>query len=198
MANINLLPWREERRAAKQKRFMTGMALAVIVTALVLILVWYGYVDAIDRQEDRNQRLKTEITELDKKIKEIRHIEKLNAQLLARMDVVETLQSSRSSAVNFFNELARTLPEGVYLGSVSARGQALTIVGEAQSNARVSAYMRALDSSPWFEQPELVVIKTKSVGKGASAVRTSSFTLKVTQLTQAKDPDVESTEGESE
>ena len=195
MANINLLPWREERRAAKQKRFVTSLALAVVVTALILILVWYGYVDAISQQEDRNRRLNTEIGHLDKKIKEIRHLEKLKAQLIARMDVVETLQASRSSAVNFFNELARTLPEGVYLGSVSVRGNALTIVGEAQSNARVSAYMRALDSSPWFEQPELVVIKTKSVGKGSGAVRSSSFTLKVTQLTQAKDPDVESAEG---
>lgn len=195
MANINLLPWREERRAAQQKRFVTSLALAVLVTALVLIVIWYAYVDAIGRQEDRNQRLKTEISLLDVKIKEIRHLEKLKTQLVARMDVVETLQASRSSAVNFFNELARTLPEGVYLGSVSVRGNALTIVGEAQSNARVSAYMRALESSPWFEQPELVVIKTKSLGKGAAAVRSSSFTLTVRQLAQAKGPEVDDAKG---
>lgn len=189
MAHINLLPWREERRVKLQKRFIGSMVLASIVTVLILLLIWYGYLDAISRQEARNQRLNTEIKQLDKKIKEIRHLEKLKAQLVARMDVVERLQASRSSAVNFFNELARTLPEGVYLSSVSVAKNRLTIVGEAQSNARVSAYMRALESSPWFTQPELVVIKTKAVGKGASAVRSSSFTLKVRQLTKAKTPD---------
>lgn len=88
--------------------------------------------------------------------------------------------------MHFFNELARTLPEGVYLSSVSVVKNRLTISGEAQSNARVSAYMRALDSSPWFTQPDLVVIKTQSLGKGSNAVRSSSFTLTVKQLVKPK------------
>lgn len=182
MAHINLLPWRAARRAKIQKRFFATMAASALTTALVLVAVWYGYVNAIGQQEDRNQRLKEEIKLLDKQIKEIRDLEKLKAQLLARMEVVERLQASRSGAVHFFNELARTLPEGVYLSSVSVVKNRLTISGEAQSNARVSAYMRALDSSPWFTQPDLVVIKTQSLGKGSNAVRSSSFTLTVKQL----------------
>lgn len=191
MAHINLLPWREERRAKLQKRFIAAMVVSAAVTILVLVAVWYGYLTAISQQEDRNQRLNTEIKQLDKKIKEIRHLEKLKAQLVARMEVVERLQASRSGAVHFFNELARTLPEGVYLSSVSVAKNRLTISGEAQSNARVSAYMRALESSPWFTQPDLVVIKTQSVGKGSNAVRSSSFTLTVKQLVKPKPADAE-------
>ncbi|MDD9893425.1 MAG: PilN domain-containing protein [Gammaproteobacteria bacterium] len=178
MAHINLLPWREEKRAAKQKRFVTGMVAAVVVAALAVGGVWYGYSSTIDHQISRNDRLRAEIFELDKKIKEIRELEKLKSQLIARMEVVENLQASRSAPVHFFNEIARTLPEGVHLGSVAMNGQSLTIAGEAQSNARVSSYMRALEASPWFDSPELVVIKTQTKG----AVRTSNFTLRVKQV----------------
>lgn len=180
MAHINLLPWREEKRAAKQKRFVTALVAAVAVTALAVAGVWYGYSSAIDHQNSRNDRLRAEIVELDKKITEIRELEKLKSQLLARMEVVENLQASRSAPVHFFNEIAKTLPEGIYLASVSMSGQNLTIVGEAQSNARVSAYMRALEASPWFESPELVVIKTKATG----TVRSSNFTLRVRQVAE--------------
>lgn len=178
MAHINLLPWREERRAAKQKRFVTAMAAAVVMTALVIGLIWYGYSSAVAHQNDRNERLRSEIRILDKKITEIRELEKLKGQLLARMEVVENLQASRSAPVNFFNELAKTLPEGIYLSSVAMAGESITIVGSAQSNARVSAYMRALEASPWLTKPELVVIKTQAKG----AVRSSHFTLRVKQI----------------
>lgn len=180
MAHINLLPWREERRALKQKRFVGALVSAVVITALAVAAVWYGYSSAIAHQESRNDRLRAEISELDKKIKEIRELEKLKSQLLARMEVVENLQASRSAPVHFFNEIARTLPEGVYLDSVATSGQNLTIIGEAQSNGRVSAYMLALEASPWFESPELVVIKTQSNG----TVRSSNFTLRVRQVAE--------------
>jgi type IV pilus assembly protein PilN len=182
VARINLLPWREERRAAKQKRLVIATVAAVVVTVLVVAAVWYGYLTAIEHQTARNDRLRAEIAELDKKITEIRELERLKSQLLSRMEVVENLQASRSAPVHFFNEITRTLPEGVYLDSVAMSGQNLTIVGEAQSNARVSAYMRALESSPWFAEPELVVIKTQANG----VVRSSSFTLRVRQLAEEK------------
>lgn len=189
MASINLLPWREERRAAKQKRFTFATVAAVIATVLAVAAVWYGYSTAIDHQNARNDRLRAEIAELDKKIKEIRELEKLKSQLLSRMEVVENLQASRSAPVHFFNEIARTLPEGIYLHSITMKGQSLNIVGEAQSNARVSAYMRALESSPWFAEPELVVIKTQAKG----TVRSSHFTLRVKQLAEAQAEDEEGT-----
>lgn len=182
MAHINLLPWREARRAEQQKRLITGLAAAVAVTVLLVAAVWYGYVMAVDYQVARNDRLRAEIAEIDKKIREIRELEKLKSQLLARMDVVENLQTSRSAPVYFFNEIARTLPEGIYLSSITMSGQNITIVGEAQSNARVSAYMRAIEASPWFQSPELVVIKTDTKG----SVRSSSFTLKARQLLEAE------------
>lgn len=186
MAHINLLPWREKRRAERQKRFLTGVVAAVLFTAAVITAVWYAYVAAIDFQAQRNDRLKAEIAVLDKKIVEIKEIERLKGQLLARMEVVENLQASRSAPVHFFNEVARTLPEGIYLDSVSVSGSNITVVGDAQSNARVSAYMRALEASPWFERPELVVIKTQASG----SVRSSHFTLRVKQVAeQASDED---------
>lgn len=181
MAHINLLPWREQRRAAKQKRFVTAAALTAVGTAAGLAAVWYGYSFAIDYQVARNDRLRQEIVQIDKKITEIRELEKLKSQLLARMEVVENLQASRAAPVHFFNEIVRTLPEGIYLNSIAMNDSLLTIVGEAQSNARVSAYMRALEASPWFSAPELVVIKTSAAG----SVRSSNFTLRVQQLAEA-------------
>jgi type IV pilus assembly protein PilN len=176
MAHINLLPWREERRQQRQKNLITALVIAALVAASIVGAAWYSVNQAITFQQNRNQFLQAETRLLDRKIKEITDLEKVKNQLLSRMDVIESLQDSRKQPVHFFNELTTTLPEGVYVLSVKQNGDAVTVSGRAQSNARVSEYMRNIVDSVWFSKPSLVVITTKAAGNGN--VRSSEFTLK--------------------
>jgi len=115
----------------------------------------------IEFQESRNGLLKTEIAKIDEKIKEIKDLEKQRAELVARMNVIQDLQVSRPMVVHLFDELVKTIPEGVYLQSLQQKGLGVTLKGQAQSNARVSAYMRAIDASGWLKNAELKVIKSQ-------------------------------------
>ncbi len=188
MARINLLPWREERRRQQKQEFFMMLAAGAVAAVLVMLLVTWQINQHMDYQNARNRYLQNEIKKLDQQIKEIEALEETRAKLLARKAVIEDLQASRSQMVHLFDALVRTIPEGVRLTSIKQQGQMLTLDGLAQSNARVSAYMRSLDANRWFETPDLMVIKVAEKKKGGQQESKSfgleasykyQFTLKV-------------------
>lgn len=177
MARINLLPWREELRAQQQKDFVVQVALAAVFGAAIWGLWHMQMAGMIENQNSRNSFLQAEIKELDKEIREINDLEKTKANLLARMNVIQELQSNRPMSVHLMDELVRTLPDGVHLTQFQQNSTNLTINGVAQSNARVSAYMRNIDGSDWLASPGLQVIETKKSERS----RTAEFTLTAKQ-----------------
>lgn len=179
---INLLDWRTEASNLRKQQFAATMILGAVVSAGGVGMVTFGVSDAIDFQRQRNDFLRGQIAEMEKKIKEIEELEKVKASLLARMKVIEELQASRTAMVHFFDEILNTLPEGVYIKSLKQSGAAVTIDGVAESNGRVSAYMKNIESSRWFAEPKLVVINTKDVNRR----RQSEFQLQFKNLTKAK------------
>jgi type IV pilus assembly protein PilN len=179
MAHINLLPWREELRKQKQQQFAVVAAGTAILGGLLVLLVHMQMDGLIENQNQRNQFLDQEIAVLDKKIAKIKELEKTKTALLARMDIIQQLQHSRPQSVHLMDQLVYSLPDGVYLNKISQTGAALTLNGIAQSNARVSAYMRNIDSSDWMTQPKLDVIETKD----GERRRTAEFILRANQAT---------------
>lgn len=178
MPRINLLPWRQQERARRQREFGFAAIGAVVAAAAAMLLTSWGYNWAIDRQKERNALLNKEIAELDKQITEILGLEAQKQRLVARMDIITRLQRSRPEVVHVFDQLARTLPDGVYLTSVKQNDKRLELKGIAQSSTRVSTLMRNIEASPWLMNPELQVVETlKSGGSG------SEFTLFATQKT---------------
>lgn len=184
MARINLLPWRDELRKERQKNFLIILGAAVSFTAIVMAGVHYFYVDRIDYQERRNAYLNKEIKKLDEQIREIRTLEATKKKLQAQLDIIQRLQSSRPEIVHLFDELVKTLPEGVYLKSVTQRGNLINIIGTAQSNARVSSYMWNIEKSEWLTSPKLQVISTGSDNRQ----RVSNFTLTMLQTSKQEPP----------
>ncbi|MEN8131986.1 MAG: PilN domain-containing protein [Pseudomonadota bacterium] len=177
MARINLLPWREARRKEQQKNFVST---ALFSAALAAVLVGFVHIQVngvIDYQQRRNKFLENEIKILDNKIKEIKKLESTKKALIERMNVIKNLQATRPGIVHLFDELVRTLPDGVYLSGVKQSENTLNISGKAESNARVSAYMRNIDESDWFKNPTLSVIESKDAKSG----RISSFKLRAIQ-----------------
>jgi len=183
MARINLLPWRDELRKQKQQQFIVVTAGTAVVGGLLVLLAHMQFSGLIDKQNQRNQFLETEIATLEKKIRKIKDLEKTKTALLARMDIIQQLQHSRPQSVHLMDQLVLTLPDGLYLNKISQKGNALTLSGSAQSNARVSAYMRNIDSSEWMAQPRLEVIKTKD----GDSRRSAEFILRASQATPAKE-----------
>jgi type IV pilus assembly protein PilN len=176
MIRINLLPHREQARQERQRQFVS---LAIGLAVLGLATVGLGHVvmaSRIENQEGRNTLLKTEITKLDEQIKEIDKLREQTQALLARKQVVETLQTNRTEAVHLLDQLVRQLPDGIYLRSVKQVDTKVTLIGYAQSNARVSTLMRNIESSPWLQQPELVEIKSVAL-PNTRDVRVNEFTL---------------------
>jgi len=182
MILINLLPHRELKRKAQQQKIAV---LAGIIFFLGIVIVWAVHMvitDKIEYQNGRNQYMNDQIAVLDKQIEEIREIKSQTKELLARKEVVETLQSSRSEVVYLLDQLVRRLPDGVYLQSVKQEGHNINLVGYAQSNAWVSTLMRNLESSPWLESPVLVEIKAVTIDN----IRQNEFNLNI-KLTQPSD-----------
>jgi type IV pilus assembly protein PilN len=183
MAKINLLPWRAERRKQRQQEFMTMLGVAAVAAVLISLLIVLYYNAKIDAQEQRNQYLTDQIASLDKQIAEIAELDKKKAGLLRRKQVIEELQASRSQMVHLFDELARTISDGTQIQSIAQNGAEMTILGRAQSNARVSTYMRNLDASGWMGSPDLSIIELRSADPGLP----NEFSLKV-QLKNPNDP----------
>ncbi|MES9900525.1 MAG: PilN domain-containing protein [Sedimenticola sp.] len=161
MARINLLPWRESLRRKRQRDFGSATLLAVIITGALCGGVHLYIEDMISHQQARNNYLKHEITLVDKRIREIKELEKIKAKLIARMNVIQSLQGSRPQIVHLFDELVSTMPEGAHLSTLKQQGGNITLDGRAQSNARVSAYMRNIEASQWLKAPSLQVVKSK-------------------------------------
>ena len=176
MAHINLLPWREEQRQEQTRQFATVTVLSMALTGAIIFMVHVMFNNQIEHQKYRNKILQDEIATLDASLKQIDALEDTKEQLLARMDVIQSLQQQRPQIVHLFDDFVRTVPEGIYLIDIKQEGYLLTIHGVAESNGRVSAYMRNIDSSDWMSTPKLKVIETK-----ARTLRSSDFTLITSQ-----------------
>jgi type IV pilus assembly protein PilN len=176
MARINLLPWRAERRKQRLQEFygMLGAAFGAGVLIGLLIVMFYNA--KIDGQNARNQYLRDQIAIVDKQIEEIAALDKKKERLLRRKQVIEELQASRSQMVHLFDQLARTIADGTRIKGIKQNGQELSLEGSAQSNARVSTYMRNLDSSGWMGQSDLSIIEARNADPGLPY----NFSLKVT------------------
>jgi type IV pilus assembly protein PilN len=171
MPRINLLPWRNEERKERKLRFLVALG-AAAVAALAVTGVGYMMMDSmISAQDARNSRLKAEIIELDKQIEKINSLEADKARFIARMDVIEKLQRSRPEIVHIFDEIAKQLPDGVYLTNISQNGTRIKFEGVAQSSTRVSAFMRNIDGSSYLKNPELDIVESKkNEAAGASFI----------------------------
>src|SRR5512139_748611 len=168
MPRINLLPWREAERKRKRQEFVLSMFAAVATAGLVTLLGYWQMTAAIQNQQERNDLLTREIAALDKQIEEINGLDAQKRRLLARMEIIETLQRSRPEIVHVFDEVVRVLPEGVYLTYLKQTGARFEIRGIAQSSTRVSAFMRNIDGSEWLSDPGLQIVQRKDDGVGSA------------------------------
>jgi len=162
MARINLLPWREERREERRKRFLVVLAAVVLGSAGALLVLNQVIGSAIERQIARNDYIGRQIAMVDERIKQISDLKVRRQQLVERMHIIQDLQGNRPISGRIFDQLARTLPDGVYFTEVKMMGKTLSITGAAQSNNRVSDLMRNLEASDWFDAPSLAEVKTTS------------------------------------
>ena len=172
-ARINLLPHRAERRARAKKHFALVSGLAGALGLVIVLAVHITYADLISNQEGRNQFLKSEIGKLDKEIAEIDKLKDEIQALLARKQIIETLQADRAQTVHLLDELVKQMPEGVFLKSIAQKGMRVQLLGYAQSNARVSTLMRNIEASRWLGDPELIEVKAGALDKR----RVAEFTL---------------------
>jgi type IV pilus assembly protein PilN len=185
MIRVNLLPHREMRRRRQQKEFLFTLAGVVVVGVGIWLIVHTSLMNTYEDQIGRNQYLESEITKLDKEIEDIKKLKEMTSQLLSRKKVVETLQSNRSDVVHLLDELARQLPEGIYLKTIKQQGPRVTINGFTQSQARVSTLMRNLEASPHLENANLVEIK--SITQPGS--RVNEFILNVNVARPKEEPE---------
>lgn len=179
MPRINLLPWREEQRKQRQKAFLSMLGAGSIAGVVLVVVLSWLQGTRIDGQRDRNTYLRNEISRLEREIKKIEELENTRESLLSRKQVIEDLQQNRTLMVHLFDQLVRTIPSGVRLTSVRQQGTQLTLSGLTQSNARVSAYMRNLDSSTWLHNPTLRIISADE-GQQVTPDQRYKFTLDVT------------------
>ncbi|MBK7955230.1 MAG: PilN domain-containing protein [Candidatus Accumulibacter sp.] len=165
MIRINLLPHREERRRARRQQFYALLGMVTLLSGLLVVLVYSVIAGYISAQEARNDFLKKEIAVLDKEIDQIKRLKEQSDALMERKRIIESLQRDRAEAVRLLSELAKQMPEGVYLRSLKQEGQRISLAGFAQSSARVSTLMRNIEASPWLEKPQLLEIKAVMIDK---------------------------------
>lgn len=189
MIYINLLPWRAQRRAQRQKQFFVMAGVAALVGAS-LVLAGYTYMNGrIEHQEARNQMLQSEIRVLDRQIARIRTLDSQRQDLIDRIEVIQTLQASRPEAVHLFDQMVRTLPEGTFFRELRQEGERIRLVGRAESNARISALMQRVDASPWLRDSMLQIIETRQEGR----LQVRDFRLEALQTRPDADGDAEGT-----
>lgn len=183
MMNVNLLPWREERRRLRDRKMLANGVFIWILCAGLVFAGFTYYKNRQDNQDHRNAYLDGEIRKLDEKIEEIRTLRARKQNLLVRMQVIQDLQRERRKVVHLFDDIVRNLPEGVYYSSVAKKKNNFSLNGTAQSNARVSDLMERLDSSDWFDNPNLSVIDVRP----REGVRLSQFKLTVSEQKSKED-----------
>ncbi|MCQ4321003.1 type 4a pilus biogenesis protein PilN [Stutzerimonas stutzeri] len=164
MARINLLPWREQLREERKQRFLVSLAGVAVAAVGLLFLADQYYTHAIERQSARNDFVRKEIAVLDTRIAEIKELRERRQQLLERMKIIQDLQGNRPIIGRVFDQLVRTLPDGVYFTGLKMTGKNIAIVGAAESNNRVSNLMRNLDGSDWLDAPNLNEVKAVTAG----------------------------------
>jgi len=185
MPRINLLPWREELRNERQKNFAISAVVAILLAAAVTWSANFYMQGRVDYQNDRNQRLESEISRLDALIEEIAGLERQKDRLLARMEIIEELQRSRPDSVHLFEDLVRIVPEGVFYTDMTQVDKRIEISGVAESNARVSALMKNVEKSEWLEEPGLNVIEAVT----RDQTRRSQFTVSAKQASETDEED---------
>jgi type IV pilus assembly protein PilN len=173
MPRINLLPWREQERKVRRREFLIAAGAAVFAAVIFAAGGKLVYSSWTDSQNEKNNLLKKEIVKLDAQIADIQDLENRKQRLVARMEIIEKLQSSRPKVVHLFDELVKQVPDGVYLTHIKQNGNKLEIHGVAQSSTRVSTFMRNIDGSAWLANPELQVVEAAK----DSPTGGSSFTL---------------------
>jgi type IV pilus assembly protein PilN len=162
MANINLLPWREERRQELKREFLVVLGGVAIIGAGLVVLTHIFFSNAVSAQQSRNAYIQKHINELNEQVKEIKELENKRNELLERMAVIQRLQGDRPLIVRIFDELVRTLPDGLFYRSLSRNDSVIKLKGVAESNNRISSLMRRLDGSDWFSSPNLSSVKAES------------------------------------
>jgi type IV pilus assembly protein PilN len=189
MANINLLPWRADRRKQREREFyMMLLGTAVAASAVLLAaIMWVGHL--IDNQNDRNAYLQDQIKGLDKQIEEINELDKTRSALLTRKEIIEQLQSNRSQMVHLFDEMVKTIPDGARLASMKQTGAVMTLEGVAESNSRVASYMRNIDVSPWMGSTDLRKIENKAGTTNVEKKMPYAFSLDVKLRRPGSDQD---------
>jgi type IV pilus assembly protein PilN len=187
MARINLLPWRAERRKQRQKEFSMLLGMSALGAVLLSFLMVGYYKAQISGQNERNQYLTDQIAQVQKQIDEIKLLDEKKAKLLARKEIIEKLQANRSQMVHLFDSLVRTIPDGVILTAIKQDEDTLTLQGRAQSNARVSTYMRNLEGSGWMTKPDLSIIEAK--GEDKSLPNEFRLSVKLANPNAPKDED---------
>ncbi len=175
MANINLRPWREELRAYRQRQFLVSIAGIVVIGIIYIMAVNWIKTNDIDRQMSRNNYLEQQIAVMDAKIKKINKLNEKLEQLIERMRVIQELQGNRPIIVHLFDELVKTIPDGVYYNKLALVQNQISISGTADSNNRISSLMRKLDESEWFSSPNLISVNANE----ASAGEANDFELSV-------------------
>lgn len=184
MARINLLPWREERRKQRQRQFNLTALMVGVLGGFTVFILWGAMNEALSNQDARNSYLTDQVKEMDNRIAQIKDLQDTKQRLLARMQIIQTLQQSRPIEVHLFDQLVQTLPPGVYLKSVTQNGDHLQINGVAESSARVSTYLRNIDASPWLGSPNLQVVQKDSAKSGAQ-----QFSISASVVDKSAQPD---------
>jgi type IV pilus assembly protein PilN len=189
MARINLLPWREQLREERKQRFLASLGAVLFVAAGTVFLAGQYLDSAIEHQNARNQFINKQIAQLDERIKEISELKARRQQLLERMKIIQDLQGNRPIIGRIFDQMVRTLPDGVHFTAVKKVDKSISIVGAAESNNRVSNLMRNMDASDWLTSPNLTEVKAVTAG-AVDQANTFQLTVQQTQ------PESEAAEGE--
>lgn len=188
MARINLLPWREEQRRERQKKFMVSALLTAVLGVVLVFIVGMYFDQRIAHQEARNRTIQAEITRLESQIRRIEELEETRARLLSRKRIIERLQASRSLTVELLDQLAKTIPVGITLNTITQQGMAVTLAGTSQSNARVSAYLQSLADNQLFIEPDLSIVRAAETP--GNAVEPYDFEIRVKLRPIAEEEDV--------
>lgn len=165
MANINLLPWRETLRQKKQKKYIVTLFMTVVFACLILLAMYFVYGVRIAVQDGRNAYLNKEMLVVNAEMKEIKKLKEKKASMIERINLVRSLQNTRPIVVHLFDEIARSIPDDLYLTAMALKGSLLTIEGRAKNNRLIAALIRQLDNSDWFSNPNLSKIETLKSGE---------------------------------